>query len=347
MTWHGAAAVVTALFAASACSNAPSSQPVAPPSSAAAPSPTAVPTAARPAPRVASSGGVRDLSFVSADSGWALVGGQVLHTADGGRRWTRSGAAPRGATHIRFAPPDIGYAWRDNGSLWMSSDAGRSWVRAHLSQLVYLEIGAGTAWAITGPLPGPHVRRAAVGSTEWSSPSIGPNRSATLDVHGSVAYVTGQQGAGPIPPALVVWTSDGSSRSEKLPCDRFHRVVPFSPLGVSTDGVVVLDCEVQVGTRTREFAYTSSDAARTWTQVPGPPEAPTDLTATRAGVFTWGRNVWMLHGGTWRAVLSVKGERGFKTVGFVTDAFGIAVTGRGHAYRTLDGGKSWSPMPVT
>jgi hypothetical protein len=208
-----------------------------------------------------------------------------------------------------------------------------------------LEVGDGLVWAITGPLPGPHVRRSEIGSTTWANLGYGPNRAATLDVHSDLAYVTGQQGAGPIPPALSVWTGDGDRRDERLPCGQ-HTITPLSPLGVSTDGVVVLVCNQEHGTGTHQLAYISKDDARTWTQIPGPPQPPTDVTANRTGAFAWATVIMLLHAGRWHVVLDSHTIRGFKLVGFITDACGVALTYSGHLYRTADDGHTWKPVSV-
>jgi hypothetical protein len=285
------------------------------------------------------------VTFISAATGWVLARGQLVHTTDGGHSWTRVGPAPARVTELRFASNAVGYAWRPDGVLWLTTDSGRTWRHGGLPHMASLEIGDGVAWAIIGPLPGPQVRRSQVGSTAWANLGYGPNRSATLDVHGDLAYVTGQQGAGPIPPALSVWTAAGDRRDEQLPCAR-KTVIPSSPLGVSTDGVVVLICNQDDGTATRQIAYTSSDDARTWTQIPGPPQPPTDLTANQTGAFAWATSIMLLHAGHWQVVLDSHTSQGFKTVGFITDAVGVALTYSGQLYRTADDGHTWNRMSV-
>jgi hypothetical protein len=298
-------------------------------------------------PASATTGGsARDVSFISDESGWVLSGGQLLSTNDGGDTWTVIGPAPRAVSNLRFASLTDGYAWWNNGPLWLTSDGGRSWRRADLPRMVYLEVGAGVAWAITGPLPGPQLWRSPLGSTSWKHLGYGPGRDATLDVHGSTAYVTGQQGAGPDAPIISVWTtSTSSARNEQAPCNRLHRLSPFTPLGVSTDGVVLMVCDVEDGTHTEQVAFASYDEARTWTRLSGPPEAATDVTATRGGIFSWATKILRLHDGAWHTELAVE-HGGFKTVGFITDEFGVALAKNGRLYRTTDGGDTWTFTPV-
>ena len=73
---------------------------------------------------------VQDVSFVSADQGWALGSGELVTTTDGGASWTRLPGPPAGAAHIRFASPEVGYAWSTAGSLWITTDGAASWRRA-------------------------------------------------------------------------------------------------------------------------------------------------------------------------------------------------------------------------
>lgn len=288
---------------------------------------------------------VRDVTFISATTGWVLVGGELDRTSDSGLSWMRVGPAPAHVTQLRFASANVGYAWRPDGALRLTTDGGRTWLFGGLVHMASLEVGDGVVWAITGPLPGPRVHRSGIGSTAWTNLGLGPNRSATLDVHGDLAYVTGQQGAGPVPPALSVWTANGDRRDERLPCPQ-HTVTPFSPLGVSTDGVVVLICNEEHGTGTRPLAYVSNDEARTWNHIPGPPQAPADVTANRTGAFAWASSIMLLHAGQWHVVLDSHTSRGFELVGFITDALGVALTYSGRLYRSTDSGHTWNPITV-
>jgi hypothetical protein len=354
LTVLGCAAVMAAACTGSSSdsrSGATPSPPGASPSPSASSSPSASPTpsASSPAagrttsPRPTSRAGDRvlDVSFVSADEGWALTSRGVVRSRDGGLTWAAVGAVPPQVTHVRFASDRVGYSW-GRGQLWLTVDGGSSWRGGGLTHVDQLAVGAGAVWAITGPLPGPRVWRSPVGSRTWTKLGIGPNRSATLDVHGDLAYVTGQQGAGPIAPAIAVWSAAGGDpRDEKVPCQLRRRVTPESPLGISTDGVVVVACVIQDGSRTRVRADVSGDEGRTWTPIPAPPAEPTDLTATRRGVVSWATDLLVLHAGRWRDVLRGGGYGGFISVGFVSDDFGVAVTKAGVLFLTYDGGSSW------
>ena len=156
------------------------------------------------------------------------------------------GCLPRqaGAAHIRFASPQVGYAWSTAGSLWITTDGAASWQPGGLARVLSLETAAGWVWSIAGAQPYPSIWRAPAGSTAWRNLGLTPDRSATLTVHGDVAYVVGQQGAGPIAPSLDVFAGTQPVRHESLPCVQGQAYVPFAPLGVSTDGLVYLVCDV-------------------------------------------------------------------------------------------------------
>ncbi len=128
------AAALVALVALAGCgsskpgsvqsSTAPSAPVTASPSAAAATSP---PTSGSPSTQAAGPIDVQDVSFVSTDQGWALGSGELVTTTDGGASWIRLPGPPAGAAHIRFASPEVGYAWTTNGSLWITTDGAASW----------------------------------------------------------------------------------------------------------------------------------------------------------------------------------------------------------------------------
>jgi predicted small lipoprotein YifL len=106
------AAALAALVALAGCGSAkPGSVPssTAPSTSvtvsASAPAATSPPVSAPPRVQAAGPIDVQDVSFVSADQGWALGSGELATTTDGGASWTRR--------------PD----------LWITRNGGTSWSR--------------------------------------------------------------------------------------------------------------------------------------------------------------------------------------------------------------------------
>ena len=348
-------ATLVAIVALAGCgSSTPGSVP--PPTSPSAPvtasAATSPPTSAPASTQAAGSIDVQDVSFVSADQGWALGSGELLTTTDGGASWTRLPGPPAGVGHIRFASPQIGYAWSTGGSLWITTDGAASWRPGGLTQVVSLETAAGLVWSLAGPQPYPNVRRASVGSTAWANLGPTPDRTATLTVHGNVAYVVGQQGAGPIAPSLDVYVGTQPVRHEALPCVKGQTYVPFAPLGVSTDGLVYLVCDVMNNqpnppTQT-QLAYESVNEGNSWTaDHPAPPQPPQGVTAVVGERFAWGSgpDLYTRTGQGWQVSLTDPGHS-FSLVGFETNTQGVALGTNGYLWITHNGGTSWSLVTV-
>lgn len=356
--WVTAAALV-ALFALAGCGSsdpgsvpspaAPSAPVTASPSATAAASP---PASAPPGTQAAGPIDVQDVSFVSAGQGWALGSGELVTTADGGTSWTRLPGPPAGAAHIRFASPEVGYAWSTAGSLWITTDGAASWHPGGLTQVLSLETAAGWVWSIAGAQPYPNIRRAPVGSTAWTNLGLTPDRSATLTVHGDVAYVVGQQGAGPIAPSLDVFAGTQPVRHESLPCVQGQTYVPFAPLGVSTDGLVYLVCDVMNNQPSplaqTQLAYQSVNQGSSWRAGrPPPPQPPQGVTAVPGARFAWnsGPDLYVLTGHGWHVSLTDRGH-GFSLVGFETNTQGVALGTNGYLWITRNGGTSWNRVTV-
>ena len=203
-------------------------------------------------------------------------------------------------------------------------------------------------WSIAGPQPYPHIWRARAGSTAWTNLGPTPDRTATLTVHGDVAYVVGQQGAGPIAPSLDVFAGTQPVRHESLPCVRGQTYVPFAALGVSTDGLVYLVCDVMnnqpsPATQT-QLAYESVNEGGSWrADNPPPPQPPQGVTAVVGERFAWnsGPDLYVLTGHGWQVSLTDRGH-GFSLVGFETNTQGVALGTNGYLWITRNGGTSWS-----
>src|ERR1700683_4615305 len=355
--WITAAAFVALVALAGCGSSKPGSgQSPAAPSTAVTASPSATaatsPASASPGTQAAGPIDVQDVSFVSADQGWPLGSGELFTTTDGGASWTRLPGPPAGAAHIRFASPEVGYAWSTAGSLWITTDGAASWHPGGLTQVLSLETAAGWVWSIAGAQPYPPIWRAPVCSTAWTNLGLTPDRSATLTVHGDVAYVVGQQGAGPIAPSLDVFVGTQPVRHESLPCVQGQTYVPFAALGTSTDGLVYLVCDVMNNqpsppTQT-QLAYESVNAGSSWSAAkPAPPQPPQGVTAVVGERFAWnfGPDLYMLTGHGWQVSLIDRGH-GFSLVGFETNTQGIALGTNGYLWITRNGGTSWSRVAV-
>jgi hypothetical protein len=348
--------VLVALAGCGSSTPGPVPSPATPPAAVTASAPataaTSPPAPAPPGTRAAGPAGVADVSFVSAGQGWALGSGELLATTDGGASWTRLHGPPAGAAHIRFASPQVGYAWTTTGPLWITTNGAASWHPGGLTQVVSLETAAGRVWSIAGPQPYPHIWRARAGSTAWTNLGFTPDRTATLTVHGDVAYVAGQQGAGPIAPSLDVFAGTRPARHESLPCVHGQAYVPSAALGVSTDGLVYLVCDVMNNQPSppaqTQLAYESVTGGSSWSASnPPPPQPPQGVTAIAGRRFAWnsGPDLYMLTGHRWRVSLTDPGHS-FSLVGFETDTQGVALGTNGYLWLTRNGGTSWSRVTV-
>ena len=194
--------------------------------------------------------------------------------------------------------------------------------------------------------------KAAAAVFAWTDLGLTPDRSATLTVHSDVAYVVGQQGAGPIAPSLDVFAGTRPVRHESLPCGQGQAYVPFAPLGTSTDGLVYLVCDVMNNQPSppaqTQLAYESANEGSSWSPGhPPPPQPPQGVTAVPGGRFAWnsGPDLYMLTGHGWHVSLTGRGH-GFSLVGFETNTQGVALGTNGYLWITRNGGTSWSRVTV-
>jgi photosystem II stability/assembly factor-like uncharacterized protein len=225
-----------------------------------------------------------DLTWISADEGWALSYPictaahcvAIGHTVDGGRSWSAirtpdfsmlPGAAcdPTCVNHLRFASPEVGYAFSEQ-ALFMTTDGGDSW-QQQPGGAEGLEVANGVVLRlvaqVAGCAPGCTftLQRAPVGSTQWQRvevpglPEAGV--SATLARSGpTVAIAIYQHTAGGAQDARsTVFTSadDGQSWSNRgEPCPQragsaSTNEVDTSMITVAVDRTVALLCSPRAG----------------------------------------------------------------------------------------------------
>lgn len=241
---------------------------------------------------------------MSASQGWLLHRGRLWSTSNGGASWQRSWPIPTPVAHVRFASLAIGYAWDNGGRLWATADGGRSWLPGGLDAVWDLETAAGTTWALAGPAPYPAVFRSPTGTSRWAQVGRTPNRGGMLILHGPVAYVLGEQGAGPIPPALDVYPPSGPVRHARLPCAAAYRIIPMSPVAAAPDGQLFVVCAVEYGDgRNGQLAYLSGDQGRSWTRTAPLPNPAAGVAATDTAYFAWNKDLWIDRAGHWTRLL--------------------------------------------
>ena len=248
-----------------------------------------------------------DLSFVSADRGWALGTApcgnlpctSLLSTVDGGRHWS-GGAAPvlplagepactaeqDCLRALRFADARHGYAF--GGALVTTEDGGRTWARQSGPYVDALEAGGGTVLRVVHDAescpPGCTytLQRAAVGSRTWTAvraPVIEGNRPLLLR-QGTAAYLLVLKnpagGSGDAHPQFLVSRDSGTTWAEQPePCGPSTPNSPderdASAAAVAPDGSLTVLCTQR--STGRGSVLGSTDQARTFTAATALPAA--------------------------------------------------------------------------
>jgi photosystem II stability/assembly factor-like uncharacterized protein len=264
-----------------------------------APRPHASTTVSTPVGRIA----VHDLSWRSADAGWALAAtedcrtgscARLLHTTDGGQHWQ---AVPIPAadladglydcqqrvcvSRVSFATARIGYLY--GPALLMTTDGGRSWRAQPGLQVETLSVLGRNVYRVAyqhAGCPGPCrpvLQESRIGSTDWRT-LIGklttPGRSGSAQIVGSGATVLlasyGSQ-AGPVSAQAVVYRSSNAGTSWEQRSDPCSGRGPkrageedLIALAAAPQGTLAGLCTPHIGTPSA-FVVTSTDGGATWT----------------------------------------------------------------------------------
>ncbi len=131
---------------------------------------------------------IRDLTWISYLTGWAIGTvacpsgscGAIFSTTNGGRSWSQatSPAPVNSYTHIRFANSNDGYIWGVGANqLYVTTDGGTTWTKQTAPWIIDLEPIAGTVFRmITVGLPGPaELQVSSPGSPSWTTTALGAN----------------------------------------------------------------------------------------------------------------------------------------------------------------------------
>ncbi len=341
-----------------------------------APSPTTVPNAADLT-------GVKivNLTFVG-DEGWALATADcnhgsgtctaLLHTIDG-TVWTSmagagfnvpgvsAGCSYRCVQNIRFATPDVGYAFGPKAFL-MTTDGGASWTQQD-GGAIQLETLRGNVIRVLASspsgCPGPcdvRVETSAIGSTTWAPSTLS---TGTVNAAGKVHLSRGDDDAYLLVPAnptgggigtstLYRSTDDGRTWiNAGEPCRQTGQEVDSYAVAASPGGRASVLCANRQAPR-HWFVATSTDHGATFTPQPGRVRAataslltgdPTTVLVTAGSGLARSTN----GGKTWQPVAGVTGTVTF--VGFESQTVGRAVTDNRLIWTTTDGGKTWTSAP--
>ena len=257
-----------------------------------APTPTLTTTAPAPAQTRLANVRIIDLTFVGVDDGWALASADclsnpaltctaMLRTTDGGKSWRSVANPPVNvsgdctapcATHLRFATPEVGYAFGPS-ALFMTSDGGASWHQQSGGAIALESLDGNVIRVVTQPrvCPPPGcgyaVEISAIGSATWRSVSLGAytggmTTGAALARTGSAAYVEvfghPSGGASHAQSTLYTSTDDGLSWTNRgEPCPQGASEVDSTAITTAADGSVTVACVGRSAGPT--FTATSTD----------------------------------------------------------------------------------------
>ncbi len=201
-------------------------------------------------PSILAGASLVDLSWVSANQGWALaecnIGTcfRIAHTLDGGTNWQMLPDPPASSQNghvdcsktacvakVRFASPSVGYLF--DPSLEMTTNGGKTWILQHGLATETLHVVGGEVYRVaytnTG-CPGPcqpTLQRSSAGSSTWKT-LIGalqyPDRSGSAQIASSGSnLLVAMYGSPPGPvsaQAIVYRSGDGGATWSKMtdPC---------------------------------------------------------------------------------------------------------------------------------
>ncbi|HEX8092940.1 WD40/YVTN/BNR-like repeat-containing protein [Jatrophihabitans sp.] len=331
-----------------------------------------------------------DLTWVSTDVGYALGTApcvsapctSILRTVDGGKSWVGL-PAPNAmlsqtdtcsnscdlVTHLRFANPDVGYAFSFN-ALFLTTDGGKHWARQQPDGSAYsLEIVDGMALRVLGQAPSCapgckfRVQRAAIGGTEWDDVALPPgarSAGAQLAASGRTAVLAtfGNPAGGAQDATSVLFTStDGGATWRKVgePCPRTSGggEVDTVAVTVAPDASITGLCTPR-GDSGPKFTMTSTDGGAHFTAAPPSLGAATGDVLGAASATTLLVSLDQLYRSTdggqhWqRTGNGGKGPGAASWIGFENSSVGrvLEVDGPGTAasgtvWTTTDAGRSW------
>lgn len=268
---------------------------------------------------------------------------QVLHTADGGRTWQRATIQMPFPRQLSFVDAQHGWllaAVRSDGGaaepagVFRTADGGKTW--ANVSTALFSDTTP------PGQLP------------------YGGQKSGIRFLDGSTGWVTGS-----VPLANLAWlyvTHDGGStwQQQALPMPPglpSARLSVLSPTFFSaTDGILpVLFADNTTGSMIATVIYTTRDGGRSW-QSTVPVLAALPLLSFADMQHGWATDGTALYstfdgGAHW---LKLSPQAGFKNVtrlDFVSDTVGWAISSAtpttSTLLKTVDAGRTWTPLPST
>jgi photosystem II stability/assembly factor-like uncharacterized protein len=307
----------------------------------------------------------------------------MARTDDAGKTWTGVPAPvtgpPDGATgvgQVRFLNGEDGWAF--GPELFATHDGGHTWsqVAANGLRVTDLETVGSRAFALFASCTGTGAAFAGrcTSYTLYSSPAsaddwtpVGP---ATSKLAGGAAalILTGTRGY-LLAPGGMLYSGpvNGSApwqQVKQIPCPVGQPLADGRPTGAllaaanATNLVLACASSSTPGTQQAKQVFSSADGGITWQNAVAAPTLglATSVAASPSGTYvlatTQGIDVQPAGSATWQAA-TLDGPSpagGFGYVGMTTDAQGIALPANpaaGTVWFTYDGGKTWTPSPVS
>ena len=322
-----------------------------------------------------------DVSFVSATDGWALGSADCLHgsgrcsaffhTTDG-TNWTSmpgtqfnvpgvNGCKAPCVEHIRFATPEIGYAFGPSAVL-MTTDGGLDWTRQPLPGADALETLDGNVISVlANNVPKASFERAAIGTNAWHPFTLIPSTVAVTRVelaragHAAVLEFIEYNPAKGIGDTGVLYrSSDDGVTWTKVgePCE--YVGVGYqdesTAATMAADGSVVVSCAVLSAGDLEGFGHTVTSTDGGAHFIPpgtGGKLRPAQLLAAASRsvqLVVAGNGVYRSvdAGESWTPVKTLAGHR-VSFLGFESPTVGRAICDNGRTiWTTRDGGATWS-----
>ncbi|WP_411676440.1 YCF48-related protein [Caproicibacter sp.] len=322
------------------------------------------------------------LWFEDAQSGYALVPGNLLKTADGGKTWNSVSFGIKDFSPVKLFFTDRKTGWaagvsgkRDSLSVLHTADGGKSWTFQFRKKLD--EGAAGCAgmdflnakegWFLTSDLAtwNGELYRTADGGRHWSKTgeikSVRPTPEGLDFTDSQTGWVPLSVGAGPIAGGLSV-TRDGGKTFSVLGDD--GREYSEETRKVTSAREIVFQTErlgwaVGEDLNRGDFLLKTDDGGTAWTQIYPAPQPTVDFsfsdsrTGFGLGELSDPNAVLKTEDGglTWKTVKSFTGSYTVQNLSFISPEEGWILAfaagssdGSLTVLHTLDGGASWSKL---
>jgi len=314
-----------------------------------------------------------ELTWVSADEGWALGTApcttlpctSIVRTTDGGQHWIGL-PTPKAfllqhdncnigcsvVSSIRFVSPEVGYVFGPN-AFYLTTDGGETW-QSEPGNALGLELAGSKVVRLSTPQPycAPgckyEIQRADVGSTSWQTvtlPAGGQSDNASLSASGNnvVLMTNGNPAGGASNAQSVVFSStDAGATWSKLgePCPQASSEIDSTALSVAGNGSIAVLCRARMGGAMSLAVSTGPGAP--FTTVAAIPESDASVVtaANSSTVLVGGTHLYRWDGST---LTAVAGPSAIEFAGFESDQVGRVLANNG-IWMTSDGGRNWTQL---